>query len=39
MIKHLEKDERVDATLIPTLATHKVKTDELVDGFVLAIVK
>jgi predicted O-methyltransferase YrrM len=39
LIEHLQNDDRVVATLIPTLATHKVKTDELVDGFVLAIVK
>ena len=39
LIDHVSKDDRVDATLIPWLGTHKSRLDELVDGFVLAIVK
>ena len=39
LIEHLKGDLRVDATVIPVLSTHKVKIDEMVDGFVLAVVK
>jgi predicted O-methyltransferase YrrM len=39
LIEHVKSDSRVDATLIPTLSTHKVAVEEMVDGFVLAIVK
>lgn len=39
LIEHIKGDGRVDATLIPTLSTHKVTVEEMVDGFVLAIVK
>lgn len=39
LIDHVKADERVEATMIPTLSTHKVEMDELVDGFVLANVK
>ncbi|KAK4500509.1 hypothetical protein PRZ48_008698 [Zasmidium cellare] len=39
LIDHVRQDERVEATLIPTLSTHKVKTSELVDGYLLAVVK
>ena len=39
LIEHVSKDDKVDATLIPWLGTHKSKIDELVDGFILAIVK
>lgn len=39
LVEHVKADERVEATMIPTLSTHKVALDELVDGFVLAVVK
>lgn len=39
LIEHVKADQRVEATMIPTLSTHKVEVSELVDGFVLAIVK
>ncbi|KAF2159049.1 hypothetical protein M409DRAFT_61125 [Zasmidium cellare ATCC 36951] len=39
LIDHVRQDDRVEATLIPTLSTHKVKTSELVDGYLLAVVK
>jgi predicted O-methyltransferase YrrM len=39
LIEHVKANEKVDATLIPTLSTHKTNTAEIVDGFVLAIKK
>ncbi|TKA58153.1 hypothetical protein B0A55_11896 [Friedmanniomyces simplex] len=39
LIEHVKGDERVRATLIPTLSTHKVDVSALVDGYVLAVVK
>jgi len=39
LIEHLKSDDRVQATLIPTLNTHKCTTSEIVDGFVMAIKK
>lgn len=39
LVEHIKADERVDATIIPTFSTHKEAIDELVDGFVLAMVK
>ena len=39
LIERVQSDERVEATLIPTLSTHKAADDELVDGFIMAIVK
>ncbi|KAH9825558.1 S-adenosyl-L-methionine-dependent methyltransferase [Teratosphaeria destructans] len=37
--KAVEAEVVVDATLIPTLSTHKAASDHLVDGFVFAIKK
>ena len=39
LIEHVSKDDRVDATLIPTMNTHKATLSEIVDGFLMAIVK
>ncbi|KAK3679707.1 hypothetical protein LTR78_000083 [Recurvomyces mirabilis] len=39
LIEHVKGDDRVEATVIPTLSTHKVKFEEMVDGFLLAWVK
>lgn len=39
LVDHVRQDKRVEATLIPTLSTHKTNTMELVDGYLLAIVK
>ncbi|KAK3627862.1 hypothetical protein LTR56_018978 [Elasticomyces elasticus] len=39
LIEHVKEDERVSATLMPTLSTHKVDVSALVDGFLLAVVK
>lgn len=39
LVDHVRKDERVEATLIPTLSTHKANVMELVDGYLMAIVK
>ncbi|KAK5683116.1 hypothetical protein LTS10_004647 [Elasticomyces elasticus] len=39
LIEHVKNDERVSATLMPTLSTHKVDVSALVDGFLLAVVK
>lgn len=39
LIEFVSQDERVQPTLIPWLALHKSKVDEIVDGFILAIVK
>ncbi|KAK0774717.1 hypothetical protein LTS16_008633 [Friedmanniomyces endolithicus] len=39
LVEFVRGDERVTATLIPTVSTHKVDVGALVDGFVLARVK
>ena len=39
LIDHVSKDDRVQATLIPTLNTHKSTLSEIADGFLMAIVK
>lgn len=39
LIEHVKANQQVNATLIPTLSTHKAADIELVDGFVVAIVK
>lgn len=39
LIDHVSKDDRVDATLIPTLNTQKASLSEIADGFLMAIVK
>ncbi|KAK4895702.1 hypothetical protein LTR27_006183 [Elasticomyces elasticus] len=39
LIEHVKNDERVTATLMPTLSTHKMDVSALVDGFLLAAVK
>lgn len=39
LIEHLQKDKRVEASLMPTLNTHHTTLDAVVDGFVIAIVK
>jgi len=40
LVKSVELDARVTATLIPTLGTHrKTKLLENIDGFLMAIVK
>lgn len=38
LVTKVGKDERVTATLIPTVASHKANFDEMFDGFLLAIV-
>jgi predicted O-methyltransferase YrrM len=38
LVTRVGSDKRVSATLIPTVATHKTKVDEVFDGFMLAIV-
>ena len=39
LLEAVKKDDRVSATLIPTLQTHKTDLREVVDGYVMAIVK
>lgn len=39
LIDHVKGDSRVDATLIPTVNTQKTTLSEVMDGFLLAIVK
>jgi predicted O-methyltransferase YrrM len=39
LIEHVSQDERVDASLIPTLNTQRTTLSELADGFLIAIVK
>jgi predicted O-methyltransferase YrrM len=39
LVEHVQKDDRVEATLIPWLNTRKTTLSEAVDGFVMAIVK
>lgn len=39
LIDHVSKDDRVEASLIPTLNTQRTTLTELADGFVIAIVK
>ena len=39
LIDHVKTDDRVMASLVPTLSTHKVAAEELVDGYLLAIKK
>lgn len=39
LLDAVRKDERVEATLIPTLSTHKTNVMEMVDGYLMAIVK
>lgn len=39
LVDHVKQDARVEATLIPTLSTHKTNAMELVDGYLLAVVK
>jgi predicted O-methyltransferase YrrM len=39
LVTKVGRDERVSATLIPTVATHKNKMEQVFDGFLLAIVK
>ena len=37
LIDHVSKDERVEATLIPTFNTHKSTLSDIADGFLMAI--
>lgn len=39
LISRIGKDQRVTATLVPTASPHKGVASELLDGFILAIVK
>lgn len=39
LLTKVGRDERVDATLVPVLSSHKRKSDEMFDGFLLAVVK
>jgi predicted O-methyltransferase YrrM len=38
LVTKVGRDKRVSATLIPTVATHKSRADEVFDGFLLAVV-
>ncbi|KAK3075117.1 hypothetical protein LTR53_001871 [Teratosphaeriaceae sp. CCFEE 6253] len=39
LIEKVQADDRVSATVMPTLSTHKVEISALVDGYLLAVVK
>jgi predicted O-methyltransferase YrrM len=39
LLTKVGRDERVNATLVPTLSSHKARTDDMFDGFLLAVVK
>lgn len=39
LVAKVGKDERVQATLVSTVNSHKTRADEMFDGFLLAIVK
>ncbi len=39
LLDQVGKDGRVTATLVPTLSSHKNKVQEMLDGFLLAVVK
>ncbi|KAK5107140.1 hypothetical protein LTR62_001698 [Meristemomyces frigidus] len=39
LVDFVKGDGRVRATVIPTLSTHKVRVEEMVDGFLLAVVR
>jgi predicted O-methyltransferase YrrM len=39
LLTKVGRDERVDATLVPVLSSHKRRSDEMFDGFLLAVVK
>ena len=39
LLTRVGRDERVDAALVPTVSGHKGKSEEMFDGFLLAVVK
>ena len=39
LVGKIGKDMRVQATLVPTVSTHKERADEMYDGFIMAVVK
>lgn len=39
LVEHVAKDKRVQASLIPTLNTHKTEPTQMIDGYLIAIKK
>ena len=39
LVAKVGKDERVQATMVSTVSSHKTRADEMFDGFLLAVVK